>query len=144
MRLGQVIFLSQQEDYSSLNQANFELPIVEYAEKVRLEALQSTEVSLQKNDTLLFPVLIKNGADVPLPSHLDHQLFISYHWLQDGEIVQWDGIRTPLEVDVWHEFVQEIKVATPNKPGIYEIQFDVVIEGKQWLGLNQLRRVKIN
>ena len=137
-------FELKQEDYSSLNRANFEMPIDKYAEKVRIEALQSTDVSLKKNDTLLFPVLIKNGAEVPLPSNLDHQVFISYHWLQGGEIIQWDGIRTPLEVDVWHEFVQEIKLATPEKPGVYEIQFDAVIEGKKWFGLSQAQRVKVN
>jgi hypothetical protein len=98
-----------------------------------LEAADSTLVRLR--------IQVKEGA--VLGSSLKEQVFLSYHWLKDGKVVDWDGMRTAIELDVFTSFSQDVWVRSPKEPGNYEIQFDIVLEGKDWFGLEEKTPVVI-
>ena len=80
-------------------------------------------------------VVIENKHYNPLPSALEAQLFIASHWYRNDTLVEWDGLRTPLELDVIGKHRQKIRIMAPENKGIYEIQPDMVKEGAFWLML---------
>ncbi|HVR89167.1 MAG TPA: SpoIID/LytB domain-containing protein [Candidatus Limnocylindria bacterium] len=62
---------------------------------------------------------------------------LSYHWTDaSGNIVVWDGARTPLATDVAVGATATVaaKLATPADPGTYALTFDLVREGVAWFG----------
>jgi len=89
-------------------------------------------------DTLWQLIDIQNQATSPLPSALESNVFLSYHWYsEDGEKIVWDGLRSPLEVDVIDRFQQEFRLAVPEEKGVYYLVPDLLVEGEMWFGLNQ-------
>jgi hypothetical protein len=123
------------ESYRPLNTANLGDSLGLLQQGLSVEILN---VSPQKvTDTIYLKVKIKNLNSNFIPSSLEDNIYLSYHWLQEGEIVSWDGLRTPLEVDVVGEYTQDISVAMPLEGGMYDLQPDIVIEGKAWLNLQQ-------
>jgi hypothetical protein len=81
-------------------------------------------------------VVIKHQEpqEFAIPSNLDQQFFLSYHWYQDGDLVEWDGLRTPLELNLWYGHQQDMRIATPAKPGTYILQLELLKEGDDWYG----------
>jgi hypothetical protein len=64
-------------------------------------------------------------------------VYASYHWFnKDMSVYQWDNERTgiyPKYSKTEHaEFTSILIVKTPQKPGIYYLQADIVEEGKRW------------
>jgi hypothetical protein len=60
---------------------------------------------------------------------------IAYHWLGPaGEIVDYDGHRTPLPANIrpGTESIVPVHVAPPATPGNYLLEFDLVHEGVRW------------
>ncbi len=89
------------------------------------------------NSTANILIKLTNRSRKPLNSE---QLRIAYHWWKDGEIVHWEGYRSPLELDLppQKEYYQYIMVLMPKEPGQYELQVDPIAEGTLgWMHLPQ-------
>lgn len=84
-------------------------------------------------------VAVTNWLDEPI-SHLGKNgtpILASYHWLRmSGEVVVWDGVRTPLDRDVNVGAVAklDIKVTAPVVPGRYILIIDLLDEKVAWFG----------
>jgi hypothetical protein len=54
-------------------------------------------------------------------------------------VIQWDGERTPIEVDLLPgtEYVQTIDVLAPEYTGHYILVVDLVAEGRRWFGIDK-------
>lgn len=62
-------------------------------------------------------------------------LNISYHWLDDrGNPIVWDGIRHPVNAERGERVERTLDVRGPIPPGRYRLAFDLVEEGRFWLG----------
>ncbi len=64
-----------------------------------------------------------------------YPIHLSYHWLdRDGGAVVWDGMRTPLPADIapGARVTAALLVETPEVPGRYLLQPDVVQEAVGW------------
>ena len=78
---------------------------------------------------------LKNSSGERWPSEGPTRVNLSYHWLDpNGEVVLWDGQRTPLGSDLGSgaelELVQAVRA--PQDPGLYHLQLDVVRERVAW------------
>lgn len=87
-------------------------------------------------DTVYIPVTIHNLSDMPLRSNAGDQVSLSYFWVYHKEILDWDGLHTPLETDVFQSLRQYMKVATPLQKGRYQLMVDIKVENKMWFGLS--------
>ena len=134
--LNQQYFQLDTGNYIRLNTATFEKPVEAYAKNIQIELLE--QESLKQNDSTRFLVKIINNNAEPLPSNVDEQLFISYHWFDEvGGQKVWDGKRTKLEVDVHESYVQTMTVILPEHEGNFVFVPDLLIEGKQWFNLTE-------
>lgn len=59
---------------------------------------------------------------------------LSYHWLQSGAVVAWDGARATLPADVaaGATVTVSLPVLSPARPGAYTLRLDLVQEGVAW------------
>ena len=90
-------------------------------------------------------VTLKNTNESPLYSGMNQQspVYISYHWYNaKSEPVVWEGIRTPLEIDVYKEFSQDINVKVPDTKGVYTLVADVV-QGNTWFNSNAITEITV-
>ena len=94
-------------------------------------------------DTVYIPVTIHNLADMPLRSYAGDQVSLSYFWVHEKEILDWDGLHTPLETDVYQSLRQYMKVATPLQKGRYQLMVDIKVENKMWFGLSSQANILI-
>lgn len=81
------------------------------------------------------PVNLVNLSEVPLSPYSSLPLFFGYHWRNSsGELVIWDGIRTPLPLVVHKGDEEEVlvMVQAPGKPGNYVLEISMVREGVTW------------
>jgi len=88
-------------------------------------------------------VRIRNDGSSVISSKTNNPVNISYHWLDtEGNIVQWDGARSPLPVDLQPggKVTVICDIETPAKAGHYRLQFQPVIEGMYWVEGNLLTR----
>ena len=85
----------------------------------------------------VFTVEIVNVGDEPWSSNAGrYPIHLSYHWMQaDGDVVTWDGIRTPLPYDLapGGSATAQLLVLAPELPGVYEWKPAVVQEGIDWI-----------
>ena len=90
---------------------------------------------MRVNTVANLPVNLVNLSDVPLSPYVSLPLFLGYHWRkQSGELVVWDGIRTPLTL-VMHkgdEVEVLVMVQAPSEPGVYMLEISMVREGVTW------------
>ena len=78
-------------------------------------------------------LLIRNEGTATWPA--GDSVAVAYHWLgDDGELVLWDGVRTPLPraVAPGDELALEVALRSPQRPGSYRLQWDMVHEGVAW------------
>jgi len=130
-------------NYLALNTAVFQKSVEEYAQHVTLELL--SQESLEYSDSTRFLIKVINKNAESLPSNVDEQLFLSYHWLDElGGQKVWDGKRTKLEIDVQDFFVQTITVILPEHEGNFIFVPDLLIEGKEWFLLQEKYNLKID
>src|ERR1700722_3741601 len=85
----------------------------------------------------IFTVEIVNVGHEPWSSDGGrYPVHLSYHWMQeDGDVVTWDGIRTPLPYDLspGRSVTAKVLVLAPELPGVYEWKPAVVQEGIDWI-----------
>ena len=103
--------------------------------------------NIKKNQDLLVPVIIHNDNCNLLYSGLGkEEVYISYHWIKNGKVIVWDGLRTPIMCDVKNVVFQFMKLRAPEEPGDYQLKADIVFEGKRWSGIvsenNRIYKVK--
>ena len=129
--------------YQALNTAVFQKPVQKYAENIKIELL--SQESLKHKDSTRFLIKVINNNSEPLPSIVDQQLFLSYHWLDEvGGQKVWDGKRTKLEVDVHEFYVQTMTVILPEHEGNFVFVPDLIIEGKKWFNLQEKYNLEVD
>ena len=102
---------------------------------VELRCLED-ELDLTAGREQLVDVAVRNGGTETLPwGGGPPGVRAAYHWLSpDGEMVVFDGHRTPLPSDVepGGEAIVPVHVVPPSKPGSYQLELDLVHEGVRW------------
>lgn len=135
-------FQLKKEGYHYLNNSGFEKDPVIFKDKFSIKLLETGEVKL--SDTTYFFVELENNNVEKLPSGIEGGVRLSYHWKKEnGEMYQWDGVRTNLEVDLFGKYQQHMKVVIPSEKGYYRFIPDIVIEGKLWFSLEEAYQVEI-
>lgn len=128
--------------YKSINSKVEEKPIEWFKDKVSITALGELEALNDSTNRLW--VEIQNNAEYKLPSSVEEQIYLSYHWKgEQGEVIEWDGLRTPIEVDVFSKHRQYIRIKQPDTVGTFSIVPDIVVEGKLWFELNKEYQIKL-
>lgn len=138
-------FQLKSEGYHPLNNAGFAIPYKELAKQIKIIPVQEgpKTLLLQAGDTTYLSVDVFNKSAVALPSALEENIYIACHWYKDDKVYEWDGMRTALELDVWNEYKQDIRLAIPSEKGTYQLQPDIVLEGKDWFGLQEKYEVVV-
>ncbi len=78
-------------------------------------------------------VRVGNTSTFAWSSSGPNPIDLSYHWYDaSGNLVAWDGLRTPLNLGVGQAATLAATVAAPAVPGTYVLRFDVVQEGITW------------
>jgi len=109
---------------------------------------------MKAGETVLADVTVKNISSATWPSkpnaYDQHAVNLSYHWLtRRGQMVVFDGIRTPLPHDVAPGESVALKVAIqpPDQPGLYTLEVTLVQEAVAWFpeegGAKLTRFVKV-
>jgi hypothetical protein len=80
------------------------------------------------------PVALTNTGTRPWIASGANPVRLSYHWLRDGALVEWDGARSSLAADVppGANVVVSLLVVPPASPGLYLLRVDLVEEGVGW------------
>lgn len=137
-------FELKKEGYHLLNNSGFSAPYKEIAKSTAITPVLPLPLLLKHADTLLLRVQLKNESGAFIPSSVEEQVFLSYHWIKEDELFDWDGLRTPLEVDLIGNYQQDLFLATPAEKGSYQLQTDFLIEGKDWFGLSEKYKVIVH
>jgi len=112
--------------------------------------IQNFPDNIKVDDTLMINVKVKNISTQIWQNYDYTDLFslnFSYHWLDvDGNVVIFDGIRTPMPhlVKPNTEVDFSAKVQAPSKSGNYVIELDLVRESITWFAQKGSETVKIN
>lgn len=88
----------------------------------------------QAMDTAWIPVSIINRGEKPIYSGLKNNVYLSYFWVVNNDVLNWNEIRTPLQSDIIRSMKQDIKVAIPRKKGRMQLKVDIIADGN-WLGI---------
>lgn len=86
-------------------------------------------------EALSIQVTVDNQGTGQLSSNLKHPVFGAYHWANEqGEMVVFDGIRTPLPFDIRSGDACRffLDVIAPDQPGSYQLQISLVQEMVCW------------
>ena len=145
--------------YKNLNQKYFQLPVgpMKIANTDTIQSNKSdtffNNISIETSAPYILPVntvtliqaKITNQNSEPLYSGIrKEQRFISYHWKKENKIIEFDGERSPILMDVIHSSIQFIKIKTPKEKGEYLLIPDLVYEGKRWANLHKEIKYYIN
>lgn len=127
---GYYIDLNTKMDLSRLNE--------QFVRNISIQ-IPNPPTYLKSNRMCHLEALVTNHNDIPLRSALinGHMIRFGYHWEKDDSIIVWDGLRTPLEVDIYGSILQKIRVFTPKAPGQYTLVVDIVAESWRWFHIDQ-------
>ena len=81
-------------------------------------------------------VSVHNYSSQVFQTTLEEPLFVAYHWYREnGEVYEFDGVRTPLIKPVAPAGRIEMPMALvpPAEPGEYELMVTMVHEGRCWM-----------
>lgn len=98
--------------------------------------------TMRAGETVVLSVKVKNTSSETWTSAKNNPFRVSYHWrnLSDNKAVVWDGIRTFITKNVvpGEKIAIKAQVKSPETPGQYILQLDVVKDGKGggWFGHN--------
>ena len=83
------------------------------------------------NSKVAVPVVVRNIGDRVWPAS---EVFVSYHWFRDDQLVVWDGERTrlPRDLRAGSRTAVSVHVATPSEPGAYVLKLTLVQELVTW------------
>jgi hypothetical protein len=94
------------------------------------------------SDTVWIPVTIINEGDTPVYSGKNNKIFLSYFWLDETDVLNWNEIRTPLQADIKKSLRQDIKVAIPATKGRLQLKVDLIANDK-WLGVHSQEEILV-
>ena len=83
---------------------------------------------------MYLPVRVVNRGPAPISSSSSPAL-MSYHWRRgSGELVVWDGVRTPFPRTMYTGDEENLlmSVRAPAEPGLYLLEVTVLREGVMW------------
>ena len=91
------------------------------------------ESVVKSSEKLTAIVEISNLSTEKVMSSIDRGVFLSYHWLRNGEMYFFEGERTVISV-IPSGAKKQIKmvIPTPNEPGTYTLQIVMVQEQVAW------------
>ena len=143
------------KDSKWLNQRYFHLDLGPYrtlndssANTYALEGSNNFKIQIdakkyyQALDTVWIPIKIINLGSSSMFSNKSNNVKLSYLWLQDQNVLNWDEIRTPLQADIVRSLSQDIKVAIPQVKGKLQLKVDILANG-QWIGANSLTDILV-
>lgn len=138
------------DDKASKAQTVIDKPLAEDGVKADI-SVKKPPASLNVNSISSIEVSIKNISNTLWPAKGQpgghYSINLAYHWLdKDGKVIIWDGMRTPLPHDVKpkEEVVLYAKVKSPDKPGEYILEFDMVQERVAWFKNRGSKTVRLN
>ncbi len=126
--------------YRSLNDSDANTEISTVAGNLRITI--DAKPIYKAMDTVWIPVSVVNMGDIPLNSGADNNVYFSYFWMDDKEVLNWNEIRTPLQADIIKSFRQHIRVAVPVRKGRLQLKVDL-ISNDQWLGIRSQNDVMV-
>lgn len=118
--------------YRTLNDSTPNENIINSASKLRI-TIGSKKI-YPATDTVWIPIKIVNKGNTPVYSGKNNKIFISYFWVANNDVLNWNEIRTPLQADIIGTMRQDIKVAVPRKKGRMQLKVDI-IANDNWLGI---------
>jgi len=79
-------------------------------------------------------VRVRNRGAFDLSSAGAQPVLLSYHWRKDGEIIEFEGIRSTLPIDLppGRELTAVLEIRAPLKDGAYELQVLPLQEFVRW------------
>jgi uncharacterized protein (DUF3820 family) len=78
-------------------------------------------------------VTIANTSNFAWSPGAGNPINLSYHWYDSaGNVVVWDGWRTPVSLAAGQSAALAVTVAGPPRPGTFVLRFDLVQEGIAW------------
>jgi 2-polyprenyl-3-methyl-5-hydroxy-6-metoxy-1,4-benzoquinol methylase len=85
-------------------------------------------------ETFTLTVEVRNRGKVALRSIPPNPVYLSYHWLREktGEVVVWDGERSPLLPPCESTGSYPLRVVAPPSGGRYVLRVTLVQEGVRW------------
>jgi hypothetical protein len=91
-------------------------------------------LTLTPDQRITVPVTVQNTSTSTWPASGTPFVELGTHWLQNGAVVEFDGMRTPLPQSLGpgQSAPLQANVDAPSKPGIYQLQFDLALEGISW------------
>jgi len=85
------------------------------------------------SDKLTAIVEVNNHSSEKLMSHVGKGVFLSYHWLRNGEMYFFEGERTSINVIPSGATKQvKMEISAPDEPGAYTLQIAMVQEQVAW------------
>jgi len=126
--------------YRSLNDTLLNPPSQNFSRSIAIK-IQSKNY-YQSMDTIWIPVSITNTSKTQLYSGGRNKVFLSYFWVRNGIILDWAGIRTPLQSDFVSKCNQHIKVAIPATKGKLSLKVDI-LSNDNWIGVNSEKEILV-
>lgn len=81
-------------------------------------------------------VRVENYSCKIIQSTPEEPVFASYHWYrQNGDVYQFDGVRTPLPhpIPPGQQIEMAVNVIPPSEPGSYKLMVTMVHDGRYWM-----------
>ncbi len=129
--LNENYFNLQSSPYQSLHSAAYSGAIDQYIDQTQLSLVKHPIHA--KGGSVIRPLINIEIQDLILPSSTSAAINLSYHiYSSEGDVVIWDGQRTPLEIDIKFNYQQRIEILLPENPGNYKVVIDLVKEGEKW------------
>ncbi len=98
-------------------------------------ATTATTATLVTGAPVSLAVTLTNTGTRPWPAAGTNPIRLSYHWLQAGATVLWDGARAPAftaDVQPGQSVAVQLPVSPPAQVGAYTLRLDLVQEGVSW------------
>lgn len=90
----------------------------------------------QSLDTVWIPVEITNTSGITLKTGGKNHISLSYFWMHDDNLLDWNTIKTTVDCDITTRNTQLIKVAIPSQKGKHNLKVDVIGDDNFWFGIN--------
>ena len=102
-----------------------------------LGGAENIDESMLQNRTYNYKIKVKNTGNITWQKQEPESFYLSYHWLdfETKKTVQFEGKRSRIPVETvppGQEVEIDFQVLSPERPGKYILQIDMVHEGKTW------------
>lgn len=115
-----------------LNPADLSLLQDEVRSNLELRASPRGRFVAGQYASVLVQVINRTGRVLPMGARETFQVYFSYHLLQAGHYILWDGERSRPISDLFEQSLHVARVCCPDQPGQYEIEVDILVEGIAW------------